>query len=322
MRSLGDSTIRRLLCSRKTLRNTAITAHHHHHLTTSAPTTHRQRTPPQSRVLGEIAMAESWAAEKTQERQRVVSALGYLNGPKLPPVDEWPVDLLFDRAYGITPRWNTTWLAWLSTLFLSPIIDHAQGIAVHLLVVVACLHSSTPFFSVPSLSPRFRMCSSQPTYYEFSEEDRVATKATHKSTIYTIRATEPLPENECVRFSFRVRAYLGDDMDLGICGTKPTGAWMRTGDQHICIGSTESEGRFDNTYPVARNLLPSNTIVTVAVDTDRDRPSVEIWLDYEGRGTPILARQAAVDFWPIYPAAAFRAVKGEVEFVMEELPPK
>eukprot|EP00051_Salpingoeca_urceolata_P018545 m.260648 g.260648 ORF g.260648 m.260648 type:complete len:276 (+) comp19219_c0_seq8:1462-2289(+) len=275
MRSLGDSTIRRLLCSRKTLRNTAITAHHHHHLTTSAPTTHRQRTPPQSRVLGEIAMAESWAAEKTQERQRVVSALGYLNGPKLPPVDEWPVDLLFDRAYGITPRWNTTW-----------------------------------------------MCSSQPTYYEFSEEDRVATKATHKSTIYTIRATEPLPENECVRFSFRVRAYLGDDMDLGICGTKPTGAWMRTGDQHICIGSTESEGRFDNTYPVARNLLPSNTIVTVAVDTDRDRPSVEIWLDYEGRGTPILARQAAVDFWPIYPAAAFRAVKGEVEFVMEELPPK
>eukprot|EP00051_Salpingoeca_urceolata_P012315 m.152755 g.152755 ORF g.152755 m.152755 type:complete len:229 (+) comp17446_c0_seq3:170-856(+) len=178
------------------------------------------------------------------------------------------------------------------------------------------------------LSPMWNtswMCTGGATLYDFSEENRVATKVRQPSTIYTIRAQDPLPEDLCVSFTMKVRNYVGNDMDLGICGENPRGAWMRAGESNFAACSWDQQSAshaHGETYPVGKNLFPTGSLVTVAVDTRGPLRKVEIWLDRGGSGVQVLVRQADVPFWPIYPAAAFRMADGSVEFLQEELPPK
>eukprot|EP00051_Salpingoeca_urceolata_P001414 m.40768 g.40768 ORF g.40768 m.40768 type:complete len:166 (-) comp11405_c0_seq1:331-828(-) len=58
-------------------------------------------------------------------------------------------------------------------------------------------------------------CNGRPTLYDFSEDDRVATKARDNGLMYIIRSAEPLPDDACVSFSMTIRSYRTEDLDVG-----------------------------------------------------------------------------------------------------------
>eukprot|EP00051_Salpingoeca_urceolata_P020178 m.300836 g.300836 ORF g.300836 m.300836 type:complete len:217 (-) comp19560_c0_seq2:352-1002(-) len=142
--------------------------------------------------------------------------------------------------------------------------------------------------------------------YDFEEDVTVATKERMLTHIYTIR-TQPLPENDCVSYSFEFLSIDPDDVDVGVCGDKSSSGWMRSDPTCFSVGANGSIGSSSGGPGNSIEKVGSfrvGTVVTVVVDTGLRQ--AEIHVDHDNQGSQLVASCHGLGEGPLYGAVAFR----------------